>query len=141
MKIKKLSVMLILLLLGTLSASSAGPWRLGVAMDLFKTDFASPAAKTQIGIEANYFFMRNFSATGGYEMWTNGGNSIILGTRFYPINPVFVRFRGLIKDNSDLSLGAGYVNSLTKNWKLDIIGDYYFNEGELGIRMGIAYLF
>ncbi|TVQ19417.1 MAG: hypothetical protein EA361_00775 [Bacteroidetes bacterium] len=123
------------------ASSGYGQLRIGVGMDLFKTDFNNIAEKNQIGIKANYFLVRNFVLTTGYEMWSSGPNSIVLGGRFYPLNPVFVRFRGLLRNNSDLSLGMGYVKSLTRNWKMDYTGDYYFNEGEMGIRVGIAYLF
>jgi hypothetical protein len=130
---------LVFLVLGVTS-SLYGQWRIGVGMDVFKTDFQDIAAKNQIGLEANYFLVRNFALTAGFEMWSAGANSLVLGGRFYPVNPVFVRFRGLLKNQSDVSLGLGYVQSLTRNWKLDYTGDYYFNEGEFGIRIGIAYL-
>lgn len=138
---KKCLTLLLVLAFVVIASSSYGQWRIGVGMDVFKTDFNNIAEKNQIGIEANYFLVRNFALTTGYEMWSAGPNSIVLGGRFYPVNPVFVRFRGLLRDNSDLSLGLGYVNSLTRNWKMDFTGDYYFNEGELGLRIGIAYLF
>lgn len=138
---KKLVMVLLMFLATSVVSNAAGPWRVGIGLDLFKTDFDQIADKTQIGLEVNYFLIRNFALTGGYEMWSQGGNSLVLGARFYPINPIYLRFRGLIKDNSDLSLGAGYVRSLSRNWKIDMGGDYFFNDGELAIRLGFAYLF
>ena len=65
---------------------------LGVAFDLFKTDQISVASKVQAGAEVNYFIVRNISATGGIEIWTGtrDNSSLILGMRWYPVEPVFI---------------------------------------------------
>ena len=140
MNIKCLTLLLGFVII-SISSSCYGQLRIGAGIDLFKTDFNNIAEKNQIGIEANYFLIRNFALTTGFEMWSAGPNSVVLGGRFYPVNPVFVRLRGLLRSQSDVSLGMGYVKSLTRNWKIDYTGDYYFNAGELGLRIGVAYLF
>lgn len=95
--------------------------------------------KTQLGFEGNYFLISKFAVTGGYEVWSNSPNHVVLGGRFYPINPVFVRFRGLISNNADVSLGMGYSKGLTNSLRLEIGGDYFANAGDLALRVGLGF--
>ena len=126
--------------LGFSQAQSTGDWMFGAGLDVFKTDNEELFDKTQLGLEANYFLVRNFALTAGLDIWSQGPTYIVLGTRFYPINPVFIKFRGLIGDEAELALGMGYAKSLNRNWRAEVGGDYFFNQGELAIRVGIAYV-
>ncbi|QCK14174.1 hypothetical protein [Mangrovivirga cuniculi] len=123
-----------------LSASKAqntGSWMLHGGLDVIKTDNYGLFEKAQIGLEANYFVRNNFSASGGVEIWRNT-TRVALGMRFYPVQPVYIRFRGLIGDNSDANLGFGYAHPIGGNLKWDFIGDYYFDQGEFAIRTGLS---
>ena len=122
-------------------AQSSNNIMIGGGLDLFKTDNNGIGEKAQIGLELNYFVVSKMALTGGVDFWNPGPTNLILGMRFYPVKPLFLRFRGLIRDNSDLSLGMGYSHALNKNWRLEGSGDYYFNQREFGLRMGVAYIF
>jgi hypothetical protein len=111
---------------------------IGVGTDLMKTDNDNIAGKAQIGVEGNYFLTRNFTATGGIEIWTADEVSFVTGIRWFPVEEAFIRFRGLIGEN-DLSLGGGWMKPLDANWKFEAIGDFYF-KGEFSIRAGFVYL-
>ncbi len=139
---KKLFLCILVLMLAVkFSSAQRTPLEIGFAVDLFKTDYEKFAQKNQIGIEANYFVADRFTITGGYEAWSEGDNSIVVGSRFHLISPLYIRFRGLIKSNSDLSFGAGYVQSFDSNWRLKFAGDYFLNNNEIAARMGIAFRF
>ena len=114
---------------------------IGGGLDLIKSDNNGLAEKVQTGLEANYFITRSFSVTGGFEIWSsnNDNNSLVLGLRWYPIQKVFLRFRGLVGQD-DVGLGAGYAHVLNANWMLEGIGDYYIDRGEVGLRLGVAYV-
>ena len=57
------------------------------------------------------------------------------------INATFVRVRGLITNSADIALGLGFVNNLNNNWKLELIGDYYLDQNNVGLNLGICKLF
>ncbi len=126
-----------------ISAQSGGDFMIGAGMDLYRTDNDGIADKFQIGFEANYFLINQLSFTGGLDFWTGAQDDffIVLGTRFYPIKPVFIRFRGLIADPAELALGMGYAHRIARNWRLEGAGDYYFNLSDLGIRFSVHYIF
>jgi hypothetical protein len=109
------------------------------ALDAFKTDNQGIGQKTQLGLEANYFLISKFALTGGYEMWSESVNHVVLGARFYPINPVFVRFRGLISNNADVSLGMGFSKGISNSLRMEIGGDYFANSKALAIRIGLGF--
>lgn len=111
---------------------------LGVALDVLKTDFNAVGDKVQLGVELNYFLVKSFSVTGGYEVWSRDRNSIVVGMRWFPIENGFVRFRGLVGEN-DLSFGFGWGKPLNRNWRLEAMGDY-FTRGDFAVRGGMAYL-
>jgi len=120
-------------------AQSSGSFMIGVGGDVIKTDIRNFADKGQMGAELNYFIIRNFTVTGGFELWTAGRESFVLGMRYYPVKNLFARFRGLIGANQ-VDLGAGYSYPLNKNWKIEGIGDFYFDSSEFAFRIGVAYL-
>ncbi len=122
-------------------AQSKGAIQVSAGFDLYKTDNIGFAEKTQTTIEGNYFFTKNFTGTFGAEFWSARRSFLVLGTRFYPIDPIFIKFRALIGRNTDASLGMGYQRSLSGNFKFEGGMDYYFDPGELGIRVGLAYVF
>jgi len=111
----------------------------GGGLDLIKSDINGFAEKVQAGFEANYFINRSFSVSGGFEIWSSNNNSFMLGLRWYPVQKLFVRFRGLIGQD-DVGIGAGYAHVLNANWRLEGIADYYLDQGELGLRLGVAYV-
>lgn len=119
-------------------SQQANDFLVGGAFDLIKTDNEGFVQKAQVGGEFNYFITREFAATGGLDIWADNTMSLVLGTRWYPIDDFFVRGRGLIGKN-DLSLGSGWNRSLGSNFRFEAIGDYYF-EGEFAIRVGLMYL-
>lgn len=108
------------------------------SFDLIKTDNNNFLKKAQLGSELNYFFTRSITGTGGVELWTGDDVSLVLGTRWYPIDEAFIRVRGLIGEN-DLSIGGGWTKPITDKWKFEAIGDFYF-EAEFAIRVGAVYV-
>ena len=141
MKKFSLLIVIVLLLVFTKSyAQSTGSIMIGGGLDLLKSDNNNNIAdKTQVGFEVNYFLLRNYSVTGGLEIWTQGNESLILGMRWYPVENIFARFRGLIGEN-EVSLGAGYWRNLDEHWRFEGMADLYF-QGEIAFRVGVAYLF
>lgn len=111
----------------------------GGGLDLIKTDNVGFLGKAQFGTEVNYFLDRQFTATGGIEWWTNENVSAVIGGRWYPIDVLFIRARGLIGVN-DLSLGAGWSRPITESLRFEATGDFYFRV-DFSVRAGIAYVF
>ena len=134
--------MILLLLACTFraNAQTSGNLMAGGGFDLIKSDINSFAGKVQAGFEANYFITRSFSVSGGFEIWSTQNNSLALGLRWYPVSNLFARFRGLIGQD-DFGIGVGYAHVLNSNWQVEGIGDYFLDQGELGLRLGVAYVF
>ncbi len=109
------------------------------AIDLIKTDNYKLFDKAQVGFEANYFIERHFAVGAGAEIWTRQRNSFVMGARWYANENIFVRFRGLIGFN-DAALGAGWSKAVNENWRLEAIGDYYFNSSQFAFRAGVSYI-
>ena len=112
---------------------------IGGSLDLIKTDYSNFLDKAQIGLEANYFVVRHFAASGGVELWTNQKSSFMMGMRWYPLDHVFVRARGLIGAN-DVALGGGWVKPINDTWRFEAMGDFYIAETEFAIRAGLSYV-
>lgn len=110
------------------------------ALDLAKSDIPGVIRRYQIGTEVNYFYLYNLSFSGGYEFNYARPNQVSLGGRFYPWEPLFLRVRGLIGSESDLSLGAGYTHNLTYRLRLEGMVDYYAITRVVGLRAGIGIL-
>ncbi|MEK6476319.1 hypothetical protein WJR50_02255 [Catalinimonas sp. 4WD22] len=110
-------------------------------LDAYKTDNRDPfefVDKAQFGLEFNYFLYEQLAATAGLEVWTESVR-FVPGMRFYPINPVFLRFRPLLGKEIDYAFGVGYARKITDNWRLEAMTDYYFERSNLAIRFGVGY--
>lgn len=111
------------------------------SIDYYKTDMVNPLGKAQLGIEAGHFFSKAFMASGGLDFWTERREPVVtLGSRYYPKAPFFIRQRALIKDRSDVSLGAGYNFLLNGRWVIETTGDYYLNGNEFAFRISFGIL-
>jgi len=112
---------------------------LSAGADVIKTDIDKPFEKAQMGIEANYFVVRHFAVGAGGEFWTDRANSFVMSMRWYPVDNLFFRLRGLTGAN-DVAVGLGYAFPLSDHWKLDGIGDFYFRSTQFALRAGISYV-
>ncbi len=129
----------LLLISGIAQAQSSNDLMVSGGFDLIKTDYNAPFDKAQIGLEANYFVVRNFSAGAGIDLWTVRKTSFVMGARWYPMDNVFVRFRGLIGAN-DAAFGAGWSKPIKENWRFEAMGDFYLGETDFAIRAGVSYI-
>lgn len=119
---------------------AAGSYLVSGGMDLGRTDAPGVIRRFQIGTELNYFYLHSLSFSGGYEFNYSRPNHVTLGARFYPVDPVFVRVRGLVGENSDVALGMGYSHSLSYRFRLEGMLDYYAVSNVAGLRVGIGFL-
>ncbi len=71
----------------------------GGGFDLIKTDNDGFIQKAQIALEGNYFLTRQFTASAGFDIWTDDGLNFVIGGRWYPVDDFFARIRGIIGDN------------------------------------------
>lgn len=136
--IKRLFFLSLVCLSGSLFAQSSHDFMIGGGLDFLKTDNQDLFKKAQIGFEANYFVIRKFTVTAGVDLWTERKSSFVFGSRWYLADKFFTRFRGLIGQN-DFSIGAGGALPFQKNWRFELIGDFYF-KGEFAVRTGVAYV-
>ena len=123
----------------TVGAQSTNDIMIGGGLDFIKTDNREVFDKAQLGVEANYFVVRHFAVTVGAEVWTRQDESFVMGARWYGVENVFVRFRGLIGDN-DVAIGGGYSKPIGENLRLEAMGDFYVEATEFGIRVGVSYI-
>ena len=119
---------------------AAGSYLLSGGIDLGRTDAPGVIRRYQAAAELNYFHLHSLSFSGGYEFNYNRANHVTLGARFYPIEPVFIRARGLLGENSDFALGAGYSHNLSYRFRLEGMLDYYAVSNVAGLRVGIGFL-
>jgi hypothetical protein len=138
MKISLLAVFFFLCF-GNLFAQSSNSIMISAGADVIKTDIDEPFKKAQIGLEANYFVVRHFAVGAGAEFWTDRTNSFVMSMRWYPVDNLFVRLRTLTGANV-VAVGVGYAFPLSDHWKLDGIGDFYFNNPQFALRAGISYV-
>ena len=120
---------------------SKAQWRLNAGVDLVKTPFfAENTPAIQLGLEASYFFARSFAFTGGLEIWEEPVDQfgVSLGLRAYPLDPIFLRMRGILASESDFNIGVGYIYPLSKQWALEIISDYYTTHQDFALRVGVG---
>lgn len=120
---------------------AAGSYLLSGAIDLGRTDAPGVIRRYQAAAELNYFHLHSLSFSGGYEFNYDRSNHVTLGSRFYPIEPVFIRARGLLGKNIDFALGAGYSYNLSYRFRLEGMLDYYTVSNVAGLRVGIGFLF
>lgn len=137
---KKILIVGYLILIAHASqAQIANDFMVGGGFDLIKTDYEGFFDKAQIGLEANYFITKDFTGTAGLEVWTADQLSFVIGGRYYPMDELFVRARGLIGVN-DFSIGAGWAKPVGEKLRVEAIADFYFDL-ELSVRVGVAYVF
>jgi hypothetical protein len=138
---KKVLLSLLAGFLATASFSqSARDWMLGVNVDLIKSNQHGYFERTQAGAEVNYFLVKELTATGGLEYWTEQNQpSLVIGGRWYPVPEAYVRLRGLVGAN-DLSIGGGWAKPYRDQWRFEAMGDIYA-DGFIAIRAGFAYIF
>jgi hypothetical protein len=110
----------------------------GGAFDLIKTDNNGFLKKAQFGVEGNYFLTRKFTASAGFDYWTGDNFSLVLGGRWYPVENVFVRARGLIGEN-DFAIGGGWAKPINESWRFEAMGDFYFRVN-FAVRVGAVYV-
>jgi hypothetical protein len=122
------------------NAQTTGNIMLGWGMDIIKSDINGVFGKVQTGAELNYFVNRSIGLTGGVEIWSTNSYAL-LGIRWYPDRKIITRFRALVGQDTEFAIGAGYAHVLSANWRLEGLADYYLDSGELGLRIGIAYIF
>lgn len=122
----------------SLHAQIANDFMVAGGIDLIKTDNIGFLDKAQFGTELNYFIDRSFTATAGLEAWTFENLSFVIGGRWYPMDIMFVRARGLIGVN-DVSLGAGWSKPIAKNLRFEAMGDFYFRV-DFSVRAGLSYV-
>ena len=136
---KKIFTLALLAFTGiSLRAQIAHDIMIAGGFDLIKTDNDHLAGKAQVGGEVNYFVARQFTGTGGFEIWSNDKASFVVGGRWYPVDHFFTRVRGLIGEN-DLSMGAGWSKPINGNLRFEAIGDFYFKL-DFAVRVGAAYV-
>ncbi|HLU89466.1 MAG TPA: hypothetical protein VKZ51_06490 [Cyclobacteriaceae bacterium] len=123
-----------------LAQQAAGSYLLSSGIDLGRTDAPGVIRRYQWGAELNYFYLHSLSFTGGYEFNYNRPNHLVLGSRFYPLEPVFIRVRGMLGRESDVALGAGYSYNLSYRFRLEGMLDYYAVSKVAGLRVGIGFL-
>lgn len=99
--------------------------------------FFENVPKYIFGVEGQYFVANSFALTGGLEFIEKdlGGS---FGLRYYPINPVFLRLRGILSADSDLGLGMGYAIPLGNQWRLETMADYFAVTSNFAFRVGFA---
>lgn len=112
---------------------------IGGGFDFIKTDNTGLLEKMQLGLEGHYFVVRHFAVGAGTEIWTDKRSSFMMGMRYYLMDNVFVRFRGLIGAN-DASLGAGWAKPLNDKLRFEAMGDFYFADPQFGVRAGVSYV-
>lgn len=138
----KTLILLAFVLLG-FSPLTQAQYLLNFGIDTYKTDNRNPfefVDKAQFGVELNYFILRQLALTAGLEYWTADERvSVIPGMRLYPIDPVFLRFRPMISGEVDYAAGVGYARRITDEWRIEVIGDYYFERGNAALRLGVGY--
>ncbi|MEM9829674.1 MAG: hypothetical protein AAF944_03505 [Bacteroidota bacterium] len=127
----------------TYSSVSQAQFLFNFGIDAYKTDNRNPfefVDKAQFSVEANYFLLSQLALTAGVEYWTAPNRlSFIPGMRLYPLDPIFIRLRPLISGEVDYAAGLGYARAINDAWRIEIIGDYYFERGNAALRVGIGY--
>jgi hypothetical protein len=139
MKLTFSTILLLLVVVFNSIAQSNNDIMIGGSMDLIKTDYSSFLDKGQIGLEANYFVVRHFAASGGIELWTKQKSSFMMGMRWYPHDHVFIRMRGLIGAN-EVAIGGGWAKPINDNWRFEAMGDFFVTDTEFAIRAGVSYV-
>lgn len=130
-------VLFVIIFVFASALASQAQWRIAGGVNLLTTPFFENVPKYIFGVEGNYFMTNSFALTGGLEFIEKdlGGS---LGFRYYPISPVFLRFRGILSADSEAALGMGYAISLNKAWRIETMADYFAVNSDFAIRVGFA---
>ena len=108
--------------------------------DVYKTNYEQPLQKLQAGVEVGYQLTDKIKLTGGVEFWNQEPSPLVaVGNRFYPFGATFIRYRALIGQRADVALGLGYNLKVGRHLLLEAASDYYFDEREIGFRLGLGY--
>jgi hypothetical protein len=108
--------------------------------DLYKTNFGDPFQKLQAGVEAGYQMNDKVKFTGGLEFWTREPTPlVVVGNRYYPFGPTFIRYRALIGRTTDVALGLGHNLKIGKSMMLEAATDYYLDSREIAFRLGLGF--
>ncbi|MGK7394494.1 MAG: hypothetical protein ACNS62_07965 [Candidatus Cyclobacteriaceae bacterium M3_2C_046] len=141
---KKLTFLVFTMICLSGGFKATAQWRLNGGIDLIKTPFFGDNwPSVNIGAEVAYFVTNSVGLTGGIEIWDEPANQLggSLGVRWYPVNPVFFRMRGILSEESDFSLGLGYAIPLSRDWRLETMADYFAVNQDFAIRVGFGYRF
>lgn len=134
---KQIKLVLCLFIFLTMGYSAQSQWRVAGGINILTTPFFENVPKYRLGVEANYFMQSSFALTGGLE-FIEKDVAGSLGMRYYPINPVFLRMRGILSSDSDLALGMGYALKLNKKWRMETMADYFAVSSDFAIRLGLG---
>ncbi|MFK7952736.1 MAG: hypothetical protein AB8B73_07790 [Ekhidna sp.] len=134
---KNIKLVICLFFFMSIGYSAQSQWRLAGGVNLLTTPFFENVPKYQLGVEANYFMQSSFALTGGLE-FIEKDVAGSLGMRYYPIDPVFLRMRGILSADSDLALGMGYAIKLNKKWRVETMADYFAVSSNFAIRLGLG---
>lgn len=138
MKKKLVLVVGMMLMVFLVKAQGTGDMLIGGGLDILKSNNIGFGNQVQLGVEVNYFINSQFTVSAGFENWTAGKTSLVLGGRYFIKDNIFARIRGIIGDN-DLSIGGGYSHPINKHWRIEAMGDIFL-VGDFAIRGGVAYL-
>lgn len=111
--------------------------RLAGGINLLTTPFFENVPKYRMGAELNYFVQSAFAVTGGVE-FIEKDIAGQLGMRYYPIDPVFLRARGILSGNSDFALGMGYAVGINNKLVFETMADYFAVSSNFAIRIGLG---
>ncbi|MEQ8546855.1 MAG: hypothetical protein RIC03_03040 [Cyclobacteriaceae bacterium] len=111
--------------------------RIAGGINVLSTPFFENVPKYRLGAEINYFMQSSFALTGGLELIEKDLGASA-GVRYYPINPVFLRMRGILSENTELALGMGYAIKLNKNMRVETMADYFAVNNDFAIRLGLG---
>ncbi|MEX0884117.1 MAG: hypothetical protein WD398_10895 [Cyclobacteriaceae bacterium] len=123
-----------------MAQQAEGSFLISTGMDLFRSDLDQMFHRFQLAGELNYFYLHHLSLSLGYEYNTLQPNQVSGGVRFYPVEPIFIRARGLMGNNADIALGMGYTYNVTYRFRVEGMADYYIQNEAVGLRAGIAIL-
>ena len=132
----KKSLLVIIFVVAGATASQA-QWRIAGGVNLLTTPFFENVPKYIFGVEGNYFMANAFALTGGLE-FVEKDLGASLGFRYYPINPLILRFRGILSAHREAALGMGYAIALNRKWRVETMADYFAVNSDFAIRLGIS---
>jgi hypothetical protein len=96
-----------------------------------------------LGVETNWFVGSSITATVGFDYYVQANStSLSLGTRLYPTNSLYFRYKSNIDPDfshvNTFMLGLGYDYFLSDAFVLEIGGDYHIDSNSPELRFGLA---